>query len=90
MRRFLREKVQSLALGIQSYSDTEFWMHLALYNKLWFTDFLVAVNGVKGRPPWDPVTCPNTQVEAYVPEDRVGVGESGFQIRSSSDTDRGQ
>ena len=45
----LREKVQSLTLGIQSYSATEFLMHLVLYNKLCFTDAPVAVNGVKGR-----------------------------------------
>lgn len=33
----LREEVQSIALGIQSYSDTEFLMHLVLYNKLFHT-----------------------------------------------------
>lgn len=52
----LREKVQSLALGIQSYSDTEFLMHLVLYNKMCFTDVPVAVSGVKRGPPWDRVT----------------------------------
>ena len=53
----LREEVQSIALGIQSYSDTEFLMHLVLYNKLCFTHVPVAVNGVKGRTCREQLTC---------------------------------
>lgn len=48
--------VQSLTLGIQSYSDTEFLMHLVcIINRV--SQMCVAVNGVKGKLSQDRATC---------------------------------
>lgn len=69
----VREKVHSIALRIQNYSDTEFLMHLVLYNKLCFTHVAVAVNGVKRRLPREQGLVLMSQVEASVPGGRVGV-----------------
>ena len=75
----IRVKVHSIALRLQNSSDTEFLMHLVLYNKLCFTHVAVAVNGVKRRPPREQGLVLKSQVEASIPGGRVEVEEGRFQ-----------